>query len=135
MPQLCSAIVHISKDHKRDQLISMQTCCWALIYALKYHPHCHKSLFCAHGQEQNSWKNCEKVFCGRETRAPAKVVLALKLISTIFRLKWQVLDAPLKSIDTLFVVNIQNVLNKKTYFFTPFLICSDTCMGYTAYVI
>ena len=62
-------------------------------------------------------ENCKKAFFGEETRAPTKVLLALELISTIVRPKGQVLDPPMKAVDALFVVNIENVLNEKSNLF------------------
>ena len=81
-------------------------------------------------------ENCKKAFVGEETRAPTKVVLALELISTIVRPKGQVLDPPMKAVDALFVVNIENVLNEKSNLFISFFqVWSYTCMGHTTYTI
>ena len=81
-------------------------------------------------------ENCKKAFFGEETRAPTKVVLALELISTIVRPKGQVLDPPMKAVDALFVVNIENVLNEKSNLFISFFqVWSYTCMGHTTYTI
>ena len=77
-------------------------------------------------------ENSKQAFLGEETGPPTKVVLALKLITTVVGPKGQVLKSPMKSINTFLVVDVEDMLNEESHLLVPFLqIRRDTRVRHT----